>query len=720
MFRKLVLILVIFAFSFFFFGCSGSKKEKPTLSQNPSGGENPSQNEETSIKASLTVLVDPNTTRTVRVVRADGTTATTLGKATLIVDTNGDEKFTSADESYEAVIDSEGKVSFKEVKLPGDGTYKAKLRVEKNGRAPYEKIVELSKDASLTVKVTTTPVQKVTKTVSDTVELARRGEPVYLVFTLRKDAAGARRIEVRTSTRRDVRADQFTELQAVIPASLFPNGTTQVTASMKRFSGVSDRAYFPGRFVGEGAPTRYARRDGSDTYRLKSVAFSLIKLEDQNGNPIEFESKRDGNDTITVTINIPADALSQITEDADNNTAGVQVPIYRYRYWSGDWEYIGVGTLYKYGETDPYTGELPPANGDYYVKFDVPAADWSEYLNIDYPVWFGGEPVSKNVCIKIVNENGTALPWVDVWADGPTYFYDWTDENGLVKFAIPTNNNGTDPLDQIKNGYDFYYAYWPYGISNAKIDANSFTTQDLPSGCDYIAKVTVQNPFNAKAEVHVKDDSGQPVSGQWVDIWSEDYTYWNGGQTDDQGMVSFDVKSGVKYHLYVAGQEKTVNVNGNRDTTGETSDNGYKAIVEIKKQNQAPEVYVWIYPDPVKQGATTTATISAWDPDGDDISLESVTFGGQNVNCPGSGSGGWGYWTCSLNTSDITDNNATLNVTVSDGTKEASATYEVTILAENTNHPPVIYGVMIFDANGTPVEDWDKLKTGTYTFEAFG
>jgi len=142
----------------------------------------------TTVTASLTALVDTNTSQNVRVLRAEESTS--LGKATLIVDTNRDGEFTSSDEKYESVIDAEGKVNFKNISLPGEGTYQAKLRIEKNGRAPYEKIVEISKDASLTVKVTTTPVQKVTKEVAQEITLAKRGVPVYLVLLLKKAQPG--------------------------------------------------------------------------------------------------------------------------------------------------------------------------------------------------------------------------------------------------------------------------------------------------------------------------------------------------------------------------------------------------------------------------------------------------------------------------------------------------------------------------------------------------
>ncbi len=708
---KSLLFLLILSLTLILYSCGGGG----------GGSEETPSTTPTTSTASLTVLVDSTTTPTTRAT----TTTASQGKAILIVDTNNDGAFdeNSGDEKYEGIIDSEGKVSFKDIAIPAGETVYAKLRVEKNGRAPYEKIVELSENASLTIDVTTTPVQKVTAPVNATVSLAKRGVPVYLVFSLKKDAAGARRIEVRTSTRRDVRADSSTELQAVIPGAIIPSGVDEISASMKRFSGVSDRNYFPGRFVGKGAPSQYVRRDGSDEYRLKSVAFSLIKLEDQNGKPIKFENRRDGNDTITVTINIPQNAYSQITEDADNSTDVVEVPIYRYDYATGNWEYIGLGNLTCDGIFINATAlnsagsleNLVNSNGYSYcdVRFDVPASDWSEYLNIDYPVWFGGEPVIKNVCLKFVNDNGTPLEYVDVWADGPTYFYDWSDEDGMVEFQIPVPS-GVDASSYINGNYTFHYSYWSYGISDMPIGDLTFNSNY--EGCDLGAQVVINNPFDSEIKVVVRDEDGQPVSGIWVDMWSEDYSFWNSGYTNEDGEVTFKARSNIPYVIDILGVEKHAEVNGALDSD-EKSDNGKKVIVEFTKENQPPEVWVWVYPDPVKAGAIATAYVSAWDPEGSDLTLN-ATWNNQIISCSGSGNYGYGYWTCSLNTNNLSGD-VTFQATVSDGEKVGSSSYTVNILAA-TNNPPVIYGLMIFENGTKPVMDWNNLKTGNYTFEAFG
>ncbi len=680
-------------------------------------------------RASLTVLVDPATAQTTRA----ETNSLSQGKASLIVDMNNDGIFdeNSGDKKYEGIIDSEGKVSFKDVEIPKGETVKAMLRIEKYGRAPYEKIVELSENATLTVRVTTTPVQKVTTNVSNTVTLAKRGVPVYLVFSLKKDATGAKRIEVRTSTRRDVRVDPSTELQAVIPGSLFSNETTQVTASMKRFSGVSDRDYFPGSFEGVDAPGQYKRRDGSNTYKLKSIAFSLIKLEDQNGKPIEFQTKRDENDSITVTIEIPEDAYSLITEDADNSTSGVEVPIYRYRDYEGNWEYVGLGNLTCDGQSVNATElinagslkSLAEQKGYTYcqAKFNVSADEWSEYLNIDYPVWFGSEPKEYKVCIRLKDREGNPLSWADVWTEkGPTSFYGWTDSQGLVTFNIPVNPNISDPLTEIKNNYDFYYAYYSYGINRQLIPNNEFSNNTNSSlACDYIADVTVSNTFDAKVTVLVKDKDGNFLKNKWVDIWSEDYNYWNSKTTDENGTVTFSVKSNVLYYVYILGSQRSFKVDGIKNYD-EDNDTGQEVILTMQKLgNNPPQIYVWVYPDPVRQGANTTAYISAWDPDGDNVKLEEVKFGGKDVkDCLESG---YGYWTCTLNTKDFT-NSADIKVKVSDGTNSTESTYTVTILSSNVNNPPQIYGIMIYEnSTGYPVWDWNKLKKDTaYRFEAYG
>ena len=732
--RRVLFSLVVFMLSVLLFGCLGGGGGESSTSTTSTSSTTTSTTTLAG-QASVSVLVD-STSTTRRINRAS--TSEGLGKAILIVDTNQDGIFDpdSGDQKYETIITSDGKVDFKDVKVPETGEIKAKLRIEKIGRAPYEKVLDLSKDAKVTIKVDTTPVNKQTVQVNATLpqinlnSTVKRGSPIYLVFTLRKNGVSGRKIEVRTTTRRDLRVDSSVELQAVIPSDLIPSSVTTITSAMKRFSGVSDRDYFPGQFVGIGAPSRYRKRDGSNEYKLKSVTFSLIRLEDQNGKPIQFQNKRD-NETIGIDITVPDDAVGQICEDADPNQPGLQVPFYRYDYESGAWIYVGTGTLYSFSDNNPVNETL--VNGTnclsgtgYYARVEVPASDWSEYWNIDYPVWFGSEPKTYNVCIKLRDQQtGKPLSWADVWTEGgDTGYYEWTDQDGIVKIQmlVPAANasSSQDALSYILNKYDFYYDYWSYGITQMLINDSNFQIDNTDEECDFTAVVNVPNPFDAQVNVVLIDENGNPVKGKWVDIWSENYDYWDSGVTDENGMIKFSVKSNVKYDIYALGVQKQVEVDGIKGLD-EKEDNGHTVTVEFRKKNNPPQVSIWVYPDPVRTGAVTTAYVYAWDPDGDSLTLKSASWDGKQVNCNETYIGyGNGYWTCTLDTTQLTGS-IYFNATVSDGENVGSASYSVTVMG-NTNHPPQIFGLTIIDnSTGYPVWDWSSLKQGkAYKFEAYG
>ncbi len=692
--------LVLFGFLFLVSGCGGGGGEESssTSSTTPTAAVRSST-------ASVLALVDSSSTATRR---ADDSSDSVQGTATLVVDLNDDDVFDSAtgDRKYETVIKN-GQVSFAGVEVRESGITRAKLTINKDGCAPYEKILELSNGDTINVKVETTPVVKVTQEVPT----VARDAGGYLVFGVYRTADGTQKAFVRSATRADVSLSG-TEATVAIPVDALVNaGVTRVTASMQVFDGTKDRQQFPGEFVG----TNYSRA-GENEVALQSVSFAYLKLEDQDGKDLIQETmKRLAGDVgMTVTLNVPCNALQVITDkgDDDSTQPGVQVPLWTYNYNTGTWTWVGEGDLYgPDGQLVTDASEIDTTScseGDYYVKGTIEVANWGDYVNLDYPVMFT-EP--QTVCVTIKDQNGNPISGAYVYGSDDTYVDAYTDSSGVARLNI-----FSDP-----SNYSFGWSsqltnYLSQDISNSDISPG--TTQ----GCDYEVTVTYTNPYTARVKARMLDEDGNPVSDQFVEIWSTNsYEYWNSGTTDENGEVEFSVKPNVSYTIWAANQEKAVNVNGTPDND-EESDNGTLAFVEFQKQNIPPEVSVYVYPSQVTQGRKVYAYIYAWDEDGDNLTLvdESLVAGSKSddsYSCSLNYSyAGYASWTCEIDTSKLEATNYTFSANVTDGHVETPSSAQAQFIIFADNMPPQIYAVYAEDAQGNYVT-LDNLKSGEqYTF----
>ncbi len=644
------------------------------------------------------------------------TTSSCKGKVKLIVDFNGDNIFSedgSKDKVYEGVISENGTFSFVNVEVNKDGITKTKLVVEEDGYAPVEKIVELSDGSSINLKINPKLAEKVTKEVPP--HTSRSGG--YLVFALAKNTDGTTKAIVRTVTRADEIPFNGTEASITVPISNIPTNVRQITASLRLFRG-NDTAQFPGEFKGV-----IERRDGEEEVQLKSIAYLYADFVDQNGTKVEFieanETKADTCSNLLVRLRVPSDQVGNL-EDADTSAEGYQVPVWRYNPSTGLWEYITDGTLkYSNGtEVSNNATNLDPSQ-NYYVEVCLPPG-WT-YCNLDYGVWMGEIPKEVKVCVNAVNTNDNPLSSVWVVAQGAenvgnTWVDAYTDASGSAVLTITVPSNAT--LDDIKNYYDFYYDYYNYGYYYTKIDEN-LLTESNNSECDYVLNLTLQNPFDAQVKIKAMDENNNPLANKWVGIWSEDSYYWNYKKTDANGEAVFDVKSGKLYYFSLLGQWGKVKVDGTTNYN-ETIDNGYMATVEVKKSNTPPLVDVYVYPNRVKQGSTTTAYLYAYDWDGDSLTLKDVKLEDNSIltSCKKLYSGnGYVDYQCEINTSNL-DPTATLTATFSDGKVDANGTVTINIVSGNI--PPVFYDLEIYDENGTYVNK-DSLKPKTkYIFKIYG
>lgn len=636
------------------------------------------------------------------------------GKATLIVDLDGDGVFgSSGDKTYYGVVQN-GLFSFSNVEVKGDGKTSAKLIVNENNYAPYEKIIELENGGSVSVYADLKPVEKVTATVN-------RRAGGYLVFGIKKNSSGPNNAFVKRQTRADVDLNG-TEATIVVPVSSIPAGINQITASLKRFDG-SNVQQFPGEFKGTGYP---ATKKGDESIQLKSIAFLYADFTDQNGSKIKFteqQEKRDGScSNLEVSLYVPNDQIGNLKDDILGNSQ-YDVPVWRYNPDSGLWEYITEGELYNSnGTAVPDNATLDST--DYYVEVCLPPR-WT-YCNLDYGVWIGSQPKQVSICVTAKDQDGNPVSGALIYAQGNgesgnTYIQDYTDVQGKASLEISIPGNATDELDEIKNDYEFYYESSVYNWTPQSIDLSQLQ-QSASSSCDYQLNITIRNPFDAKIQVIVKDQDGKPLKNKWVEIWDNNY-YYKSQQTDDNGEVIFDVQSNTLYTINALGQTKYAEVNSGVDYN-ESSDNGQVATITIQQpSNTPPKVSIYLSPQGyIRAGTPVNANVYATDIDGDNLTLKAAEFGNVSVidNCTLNYSyKGYASWDCKLDTTGLTGDQ-TFSVTVSDNQTTNSTTNQAqTVTITSENRPPQVYGVAIYRGNEY-VSNWSTLKLNQeYRFVAY-
>ena len=676
--------LVIFVFligllSFGLYSCGGGG----------GGGSSTSSTTSTTktATASVSAVVDNSTSTSTRAVSSSNSE----GIAKLVVDLNNNGEFEDeGDKTYKAVI-TNGKVSFPQVSIREKGTTKVKLTIEKTGRSPFEKVLELSPNASINLKVETVPVHVVTQNIPQ----KPKSNNGYLVFGIYKDSN--KPFARVVASRSDISLSTNAKVQVAIPVDKLSDNVSSVTAFLQIFDGKKDVKHFPGEFKGTG----YTSTKGdNEPVALQSVSFAYMKLQDQNGNDLKndfTDNKARTMDDVemTVQLEVPCDNLDMIKDD-DNAKNGVQVPLWTYNYNTGSWTYVGEGDLYYDNGTEvKNVGDIDNSTCSsigYYVEGIISVANWGDYVNLDYPVIFN-KP--KTVCITIKDQNGNPVKNAYVYAqkDG-SYVDGYTGDTGTAKLDVPSNPT---------TGWEYGWQSSFTNYMNVKIDGN--VTESSKDDCDYEINITATNPFDAKIKVVVKDEDGNPLKDKWVEI-SSNSGYWHSAITDDKGSAIFDVNSEDTYTVRALGQSKEVSFDNNE----------WFKRVEIKEKSIAPQVDVYA-PYSVKTNDNITAWIYAWDPNGDELSLEDAILDNSSVksSCEEEyNENGYAGWKCTFNANR--EDNITFEAVVSDGKKTGNNSVSIQVVS---NRPPEIYGIGVMDKNND-YADPNMLKDNEiYTFVAY-
>ncbi|SNR80644.1 PKD domain-containing protein [Desulfurobacterium atlanticum] len=615
----------------------------------------------------------------------------------LVVDKNDNGIFSEDDGDivYASVTDDNGFFAFTDVKIPDSGV-NATLTVSKDGYADFTKVLNLMPDrSSITMRISLVPAT--TTVIPITTDVRTTGK---ITIAVSKDG----NVKTFIGTTRAPLDLNGTDITVSFDTSLLPSDVTAIKSSLKNFDSTneSDIKYFPGEFAGEDP-------NGNGEVLLDSVVFSLVDIENQNGEPLRFISTREDTCNVEITRYLSGSAIKKIKErgDFEPDTPGCQVPIYTYIPQTGKWDYLGVGTVIDSGWNEVGTCDVDES-GYYYLKICAENPAVTNYYNLDYPVYFY-EIKEVKVCFVTKGTNGE--PVTDGWVsftDVGIYRYAYSDSNGVAAISIPVQtsdgNVTTDTLQAAYPGGEFYYRNYILGAYYSADIAE--IAESKREGCDFEIVRTVPNS-PVEVTVYAKDENGNPVSDRNVCL-TDNYYFYNCNKTDSNGVTTFSVKPEREYTAYGEHLERV--------SQRVTVSNPQSLVFTLEHKNNPPDVYLYVYPDSVKTGGVVSIYFSAYDNDWDDLNA-TLKCDGQEVTSFDylySYSGYlYGYATCTFEDSG----DKKISVSVSDGYDIANR--EETVSVEEVNTPPIIYGYQFTDENGGKVSA-DAIKVNrTYTARIF-
>jgi len=337
----------------------------------------------------------------------------------------------------------------------------------------------------------------------------------------------------------------------------------------------------------------------------------------------------------------------------------------------------------------------------YKVDICVTNPEFGNWVNIDWPIYFE-EIEEKNICIKTVDTEGNPVfsTWIDLYYSGQ-YFDTYTDVNGIgiIQIPLPTDINSCDALKNYllqRNAHISYnnYAYWVSGIIRVEDLSDSADENCL---CEY-TKV-IASPFNATVVLKASKSDGSPLSGKSVCVEGIDRSeFYSCKMTDNDGIAVFKLAEGEEYKA--TGQSITP-----KTFTAHDGD-----VVQLTEGNNPPEVYLYsMSPTPrIERPVYFEAT--AYDIDGDPLTVVSVKCDGQTVNQFDADTGnGYGY--VSFSCTPEVGGNYPVEVEFSDGRESTTSTLYLYVIETNT--PPIIYSIEFWHRD-VGFLNMNELIAGTY------
>lgn len=522
--------------------------------------------------------------------------------------------------------------------------------------------------------------------------------------------------------------DQEVSVGVSIPVNQIDTDTvTAITAGIRGFdpNDRTDVQSFPGTFQGTGeidnvgvgvnterlsaGQAQAANEEG--TYQLISASFAQIRLNDQNGNDIELvdppeASAANDDENPTITLRVPEESYSAITEDMDTSLDNIQAPIYVYR-WNQGWVLIGLGTLVTYDGTDyiPLVdNDLDDgiqSDVDVYVLIEiVEGNEWIQWVNLDYPIKAGTlEDVTFTGTFKYEARNITDREDFSGSAqiDYPNGSQEWVNiDRGILSYTALLNSNEVNgtALNIWNDRIRAYESFNAVDDGDPATD-NTYTFDPDPG--------ILTNPLMCQVTGTVINAGNEEMAGYWMYIYNSDYSFYTSLSTDATGTYTAAIPCEQDLNLYTSWSgADTVLFNANNavvspETSDTESTDGTVTLEQIQLPNQTPSIWASAPTTlTIPEGSSTSFTIDAYGYDWDGSTLEF------DFNCPSTAVATAAtvrestQETCSIASSDITSEAGAQyfdwRVTVTDELgAEASESGRIYAEIEGINHAPKIW-----------------------------
>ncbi|WP_192867838.1 carboxypeptidase-like regulatory domain-containing protein [Thaumasiovibrio subtropicus] len=586
-------------------------------------------------------------------VQAAGTGDASQNAVTVTVDVQDASGTSLLDAPIATTTDDSGQY---QVDLPGSYTStpsKVIVTYQKDGFLEGEKVIPLdSQQASAQVPLPLSPVATNTVKRSDIVDnvLAADGDGRWHMSLVKTNDG---RLEIREGAApASIAAGEADLLNLSLVPSTIAEDVEAITTRAAHFdsSDASDIQNFPGEFEGVGETNTtvdgidlVSDGNGTETYQLISSTFSQLVIEDQDGNSLQFDESAStaADDPAIIVMRVPQGSYPTITEDANLDLNNFQVPIYVY---SGEWRFVGYGTLTDNTGATPYTesGAFAFADGvtydatsnaldmsaetkQVYVRvFVTKANEWLRWINLDWPI----RTSIKEICFfgKIDFESQSEI--------GDRY-------NGYLNFETP--DNGWDNVLVNNGNYRKTIAVgsaeavvtdpnnWGLSVFNARV--GSGVTEYIPvdnfpnplqigeANCNEV-NFTMQNDWACSITGTVTDTSGNGLANEVVTLRGAS------GQsvalTDADGDYRFAANCSTDQSVRALLQTKPV-------TAADLADGSQ--VVDFQEQNRVPQVSL-SGDDSTKVNADYVLFWNAFDPDDLTAELEPEALTCNNGACP--------------------------------------------------------------------------------------
>jgi len=540
------------------------------------------------------------------------------GNALLKLDVDNDGEYDGKNDLKYNIGISDGTFTFTNIKTPKDGKIEGQLVVTVDGYAPYQQLITLHNGDALSVDASAALNKPILKSVVNLANMSQSARlSSFIRFGIKEDSNGLRAFS-KLMTLKQLQAEEKNATVGedalssyTISLSAVPSGVKVLQASMQAFdsSKEDDLKNFPGAFKGVGLGGK--KLSANEEVGLKSAAFDMFNLTDQNGKTVVLtKSKFTESATLNGCTNIWTrrvnDAQRQIIlswGDYDNNSSnGYQVPI-----WSNDnsqqaWQYVGLADYYD--NTKTFQVCIPDNWGRGYLNCDSP-------FSITKPTTF---------CVNAVDANSNPI----------NRLYIYGNKAGLSIYKYTANNGEAilDILDNNISGWQFNYrgnetGWFPQAIDSSLIkEVNS-------TDCNYEANITVISPFNADLKITAIKANGSTSQRERVYIQSVSggsaHHLFKSALTDENGTAHIKVEQNIKYKVIYKGATAFANINGTVDNN-EDADSGNYADVTVREVNVSPLVWLNLTTTLVNTDLVSSIpiTIRASDRNGDTLQVVNV------------------------------------------------------------------------------------------------